>query len=251
MLFSVVVIVVLIWIIKECRELHQFAYEGSIQELQTLNQTVVQESLKTKNPLLIHNVPIRTLAIPDILEHNPGYILNDHSKYILLDKFKDEASMAIYRSPKLSEDLGYTGDLLALGKPFETSLTCGARTSLSLYKGFHTVPVSECTHTVNMLLVLSGTAIVYLVNPKHKDEIRAAGEGQGGREGKREGKGKGEGKDNNQAIKKWSHKVVLKPGLLLYIPSNWFSFYECKGSTVIGTYDSDTYPTYLYNLLRS
>jgi hypothetical protein len=229
MLFVIALIVILIWIIKECRELHQFAYEGQVKELQSLNPAVIQESLKSKNPLLIHNVPVRTLDLPDILAHNPGYILHDHSKYILLDKFKDEESMAIYRSPKLSEDLGYTRDLLALGKPFETSLTCGSQTSLSLYKGFHTVPMTECVHNVNLVLVVSGTAIMYLVNPKHKTEIQ---------------------NKSNHAIKKWSHKVVLKPGLLLHIPSNWFSFYECKGSTVIGTYDSDTYPTYLYNRLR-
>ena len=230
MLFLIAILILLIWIIKECRDLHQFAYEGQIQEIQTMNPTVIQESLKPKNPLLVHNVPIRTLELSDILKHNPGYILHDHSKYILLDTFKEEESMAIYRSPKLSEDLGYSGDLLSLGKPFETSLATGSQTSLSLYKGFHTVPATECVHNVNLMVVVSGHAIVYLVNPKHKTDIQ--------------------GKPN-QAIKKWSHKVVLKPGLLLSIPSNWFSFYECKGSTVIGTYESDTYPTYLYNLLRS
>jgi hypothetical protein len=229
MIIVIGLVLLIIWCIKECREVHQFAYDGLIQEIQRFNPIVIQENLKSKNPLLLHNVKIRTLDISDILSHNPGYILKDKDRYVLIDKFKDEETMSIYRSSKLCDDIGYASDLLELGKTFETSMTCGAQTTLSLYKGFHTVPVTECTHNVSLLAVTSGTAIVYLVNPKHTQDIL--------------------GKDNH-SIKKWSHKVVLKPGLVLSIPCQWFSFYECKGSTVMGTYEADTYPTFLYNLLR-
>lgn len=214
--------------VKECRDLHQFNYEGVIQELQSSNKTVIGEKLKEKNPLLIHNVIMSSVHIKDILVNNPGYIARDSDKMILLDTFKDK-EMSIYKNPSLFKDLGYMKELLKLSEPFETSLHCHKCGYLSLYKGYHTIAKEQTIHNLNLISVLSGSAIIYLINPKHKGDISGL---------------------SNEKIKKWSHRVVLKPGSLLSVPSEWYYFYECKGEVVLYNYESDRYGTYLYNLLR-
>ena len=86
MSFIVILFLVLliIWMIKECRELHQFNYEGQVKELQSANKIVIGEKLKDKNPLLVHNVIVPSVTIQDILQQNPGYIIKDSDKMILL-----------------------------------------------------------------------------------------------------------------------------------------------------------------------
>ena len=227
-LIILLVILLIIWMGKECRELHQFNYEGRIKELHSSNKTVIHEKLKDKHPLLIHNIISPTMTIKEILQHNPGYILRDSDKMILLDTFNDK-DMSIYKSPTLFQDLGYTQELLKLSEPFETTMSCHKQGYLSFYKGFHTINTDQCKHNVNLLSVISGSSILYLINPKHGEEIKGL---------------------TNDKLKKWSHKIVLKPGSILSVPSEWYYFYECKGDVIMYNYESDIYGTYLYNLLR-
>ena len=221
-------VLLIIWMIKECRELHQFNYEGQIKELQSANKIVIGEKIKDKNPLLVHNVIVPSITIQEILQQNPGYIIKDSDKMILLDTFKDK-DMSVYKSPSLFQELGYAQDLLKLSIPFETYMNCHKNGFMSFYKGYHTIAKERATHNLNLLSVVSGSSIVYLINPKHGEEI--------------------DGLDNN-TLKKWSHKVVLKPGSILSVPSEWYYFYECKGEVIMYNYESDIYGTYLYNLLR-
>ena len=229
MILWIAFVLLILWMVHECRRLHQFNYEGQIQELQSLNPVVVRETQGSKNPLLIHNVAMDPVTLPELLTKHPGYILSDSQSHCLLDSFKDTSTMSLYRRPKLSHDLGFHPSLRTMGSAFESSMACHPQTDLSLFKGFHMIPLTHATHNVNLLMVLSGSCIVYLINPKHETEIQ------------------GQPAEN---LKKWSHRLVLKPHSLLSIPPNWFYIYECKGETVIAGYHSDTYGTYIYNALR-
>lgn len=229
MILWIAILMFLLWMIQECRSLHQYNYEGQIQEIQSVNPTVIQESLKPKHPLLIHNVPMDPVSLSELLQAYPGYILRDTQSHLLLDTFKDTETMGLYQRATLSRELGFQERLLAMGSSFRTAMTCGSQTDLSLFKGFHQTPLTKATHNLTLLNVFSGTCLVYLINPKHEAEIQ------------------GRATDH---LKKWSHRVVLKPNTILSIPPQWFYVYECKGEVVVGRYLADTYGTYLYNALR-
>jgi hypothetical protein len=74
-----------------------------------------------------------------------------------------------------------------------------------------------------------GQSKVYLFNPKHKNDIM--------------------NKDNNE-IKKYGQKINLTQGLVLYIPVEWYYFYETEDESIIGEIESDNYFTVIYNNLR-
>jgi len=74
-----------------------------------------------------------------------------------------------------------------------------------------------------------GQSKVYLFNPKHKNDIL--------------------NKDNNE-IKKYGQKINLTKGLVLYIPVEWYYFYETDNVSIIGEIESDNYFTVIYNNLR-
>jgi hypothetical protein len=229
MIWITVLVVICIWIIKECRNLHQFNYEGQIQEIHGVNSTVIRENVATKHPLLIYNVLHEGKSLKECIGSLPGYILHEKDTYISLDMFQDKEEMSLYQSQKLSKDLKIHTHLLEVVKPFTTRMTCHQQSHVSLFKGYHMTPVSQGIHDLNLVIVLSGSCILYLINPKHENEIQ--------------------GKSNHQ-LKKWSHKIVLKPNSILSIPPQWFYLYECKGEVVISEYHSDTYGTYLYNSIR-
>ena len=69
-----------------------------------------------------------------------------------------------------------------------------------------------------MLEIIQGESTVYLFNPKHKEDILH--------------------KENNQ-IKKWAHKKIIRKGDILFIPTNWYYFQETKNSVYQFHYDID------------
>ena len=221
-------LIIIIWMGKECHSLTQFNYEGRIQELQSLNQVVIKEKLKSKNPLLIHNVKLPQLSFSKLCDENPGYMIREGETYKILETCLTQ-DFAIYGNRGLYKDLGYEDALSSISNTFDTWMSCNKQGSLSLYKGYHAIERVQCIHTINLISVLSDSAILYLINPKHSSDISNL---------------------DTPSLKKWSHRVILKPGSILSIPSQWYYFYECKGKVIIYDYHSDTYGTYLYTLSR-
>jgi hypothetical protein len=229
MIWIPAILLLCIWMFIECRRLHQFNYEGQIQEIHGTNPTVIQENLLTKDPLLVHNVLFKGNSLMDLVGALPGYILHENDKYIRLDTFKEKEVMSLYHSSKLSHDLEIHRDIVELAKPFTNRMTYHPQTHVSLFKGHHMVPLSQAIHNINLVIVMSGSCILYLINPKHDNEIQGK---------------------SNDLLKKWSQRIILKPNSILSVPPQWFYFYECKGEVVISEYGSDTYGTYLYNSIR-
>jgi len=174
-------------------------------------------------------VAIPSISISDIMKDKPGYILQTGDTFFLMDTFKEKDSVSLYKNATICKDLGYDDHLISLGKDFETSLTCDRLTTLSLFKGYHMISLTQSHHDLHLVTVITGSAILYLINPKHSSDI----------------------KDKKpMEVKKWTVKIVMKPGSMSYIPPNWFYFYECKGESIIGSYESDIYTTWIYNSLR-
>ena len=90
MIIWILLLLVVIWMGKDCYELRRFNYEGSIQVLQSLNEVVVREKMKDMNPLLIHNIVTPEVTMSDLVTQNPGYILRENEKMIMLEKCMEE-----------------------------------------------------------------------------------------------------------------------------------------------------------------
>lgn len=216
---------------KYIRDLHKFNLNASVRQLQDLNKVVVKQHLSDREPLVIHNVPPVEATIESIVSENPGYILKDADKVLLLSSFSDASvpQMTTYKNSELCKHIHLSESLLGLGTHFEGSLACNRKTYVSLMKGANITERSVNTHDILLIHQIQGHASLYIVNPKHKDDIKE--------------------KPSSQ-IKKWSHKINLEPNLLVSIPPNWHYFTESSEDIVQGVYESDTYPTWLYNSLR-
>ena len=236
MLLILTLLMIGIIVAKCIHELHKFNYNGRIQQLQSLNSVVVQESLKQKEPLVIHNVRIPTedLTHETLVSQNPGYIVQDQKKQVLLSTLtdKDVDHMVFYKNQILAQDTKIAQELDQMTKPFDTKLSCGKTCSLSVLKGNAIIQLSQNIHDTLILYQIQGHCTLYLINPKHAEDIQAPP------------------KKETDQLKKWAHKVNVEPLLLISIPTNWFYFYESNEPMIQGVIESDTYPTWLYNRLR-
>lgn len=228
LLVYILCIICIIWILKECRQLHIHPLESEIIDVQSLHLSTIETMWESHSPLLIVNVIVPPITISSIIKDNPGYIINDNGKMILLESCETQ-DISIYKNIGLSTLCTQSPEIKEWSKILSGWSTCNMKQYISFHKGYHTIPLQTCTHNYMLLGVLSSSAIVYIIHPKHAKDITH--------------------KQNNE-IKKWSQKVVLKPGSLLVIPSSWLYFYECKGDVIIYHQEADSYSTFLYNSLR-
>ena len=236
MILFLIIITIIAFMGKYIYDLHNFNLNATIQQLQSSNSMIIQDKLKDKNPLIIHNLGtkyenLHNYTFERLIEQNPGYIINHNQKFISLESFGDETiqQMNIYKNQKLIHDLNLQDTMKDIIKPFTNQLTCNENYSLSLLKGKNTISLTQNKRNLLLIYQISGKSTLYLFNPKHKEDII--------------------NKENNE-IKKWSHKINLEEGLIVSIPSEWYYFYECENISIVSSLEYDTYFTYLYNLLR-
>ena len=236
MILVLILITLGIIIGKHIYEIHNFNHEAILQQLQSATREEIFEKLKERNPLLIHNLGtkndrIRELTIKKLILQNPGYIINDNNRNISLSSFNDKEinQMNIYKNSKLCKDLNLENDMNEIYKPFESTIHCNKNYSLSLFKGSNAISLTQNKHNLLLIHQIQGVSKLYLLNPKHKQDIIL--------------------KDNNE-IKKWGQKINLVSGLVLYIPIEWYYFFETDEDSIIGEIESDNYFTVLYNNLR-
>lgn len=101
--------------------------------------------------------------------------------------------------------------------------------SITSYKTKTSSSVLLCVHNYNILSVLHGGCTVYLINPKHKNDII--------------------GKQIFE-IKKWAHIKKLEKYDNISIPPNWYYFIESETELVIHHLDIDNYFTIIPNFLK-
>jgi len=235
MIFFLILVTIIAFMGKYIYDLHNFNLNATIQQLQSSNSMILQDKLKDKNPLIIHNLGtkyenLHNYTFERLIKQNPGYIINDNQKFILLDSFGgDIKQMNIYRNEKIIQDLNLQETMKNIIKPFTNQVTCNENYSLSLFKGKNVISLTQNKRNLLLLHQITGKTTLYLFNPKHKEDILE--------------------KENNE-IKKWSHKINLEEGLVVSIPPEWYYFYECEDISILSSLEYDTYFTYLYNLLR-
>ena len=100
---------------------------------------------------------------------------------------------------------------------------------MSFYKGLNSIALTKNKHNLCLINQIYGQSKLYLFNPKHKNDII---------------------NKPNDSIKKYGQKINLTQGLSLYIPVEWYYFYECENESIIGEILCDNYFTVIYNNCR-
>lgn len=236
LIFIFLIIIYLIFVYKHISEIHKFNHEATIEQLQNINTELFIEKTKERKPLLIYNLGNNNntwlnLSFDKIVLDNPGLIIKDKNKYISLKSFtdKDIKQIHIYRNDELHEILELRKDFDELYNIFISQIHCNVKYYLNLFRGLNSIKLTKNKNNLLLIHQIKGESKLYLFNPKHEINIV---------------------NKNNDEIKKYGHKILLKPGTIIYIPIEWLYFYECDNECIMGEILSDNYFTYFYNSLR-
>jgi len=164
----------------------------------------------------------------DSIEKLPKYELHNG---LMLENINETENIFIFRNKKHIQELHLQDShTFPMNELPLSIINVKPSVSLSYMKGKHSITLQRCIHNLNIIETVYGESIIYLFNPKHKEEIS--------------------NKENYQ-IKKWGHKLVLRPQTTLFIPPNWYYIQEVDKEAIQYHVDIDNIFTYLPNLLRS
>ena len=234
MIFYLIFLTIIILTIKHIYEIHNINTNAVLEQLQSANSEEIFEHLKERKPLLIHNLvnkyeKYNNLSFDKLSQDNPGLIIHDNNRYLSLKSFTEERNMYLYKNKDLYESLHLKELFDTIYEPFSSGLHTYKRYLMSLYKGLNSIELTKNKHNLCLINQIYGQSKLYLFNPKHKHDIL---------------------NKSNDSIKKYGQKINLTQGLSLYIPVEWYYFYECENESIIGEILSDNYFTVIYNNCR-
>ena len=240
MIIYLIFLTIIILTIKHIYEIHNINTNAILEQLQSANSDEINEHLKERKPLLIHNLvnkyeKFNNLSFEKLSQDNPGLIIYDNNRYLSLKSFSDEQNMYIYRNQELYKSLNLKELFDSIYIPFQSQLHTYKRYLMSFYKGLNSIQLTKNKHNLCLISQIYGNTKLYLFNPKHKNDII--------------NKSNGEIK-SNENIKKYGQKINLTQGLVLSIPIEWYYFYEVENESIIGEIICDNYFTVIYNNLR-
>ena len=235
MIYLLFIFLVII-IIKHIYEIHNINHGAILEQLQSANKEEIFEKCKERKPLLIHNLGNKNdlflnLSFLKLIEDNPGHIIFHNNKYISLKSFQEDEiqQMNIYKNKDLPSQFQLIKGFDEIYQPFQSQIHCNKNYLISLFKGNNTIQLTQNKHNLLCIHQIYGESKLYLFNPKHKLDIL---------------------NKKNDEIKKYGHKINLTPGIVLYIPIEWYYFYETDNESIIGEIECDNYFTMIYNNLR-
>ena len=234
MILYLLFLFIFIFIGKHIYEIHNYNHSAILEQLQSANKEEINELLKERKPLLIHNLGNKHEEYNDLSFHklsndNPGHIIRDKNRYLSLKSFADEKQIYLYKNDTLYESLRLNNLFDEIYFPFKSQIHCNKNYFMSLLKGRNSIPLLQNKHNRHLVHQIYGQSKLYLFNPKHKSDIM--------------------NKENNE-IKKYGQKINLTQGLVLSIPVEWMYFYETDNESIIGEIESDNFFTVIYNNLR-
>lgn len=225
---------IIILMVKHIYEIHKINYQATIEQLQSANSDEIFELFKERKPLLIHNhgnkhEKYNNLSFKQLSQDNPGLIIKDNTRFLSLDSFVDDKQMYVSRNESIYQSLNLKNFFDHIYEPFKSKIHCNQKYLLSLLKGKNMIPIDKNKHNLHLIYQIYGQSKIYIFNPKHKNDIE---------------------NKSNESIKKYGQKINLTQGLILYIPIEWYYFYECEDESIIGEILSDNYFTVVYNNIR-
>ena len=224
------ILIYLFYMIRKVYDMLQYNTNASLIHIDPPNKDKIELEIKTKCPLLIsHPTNQLGLTIETMNHRIPGYIIRDGDTLLSLDQLHKSDIISVYKNFKLVDDYQLKDHASTIELLFSSYMTCGSDYYLSLYRGDHTSILTKNYRESLVLQSLYGSLIIYLFNPKHEKDIKGL---------------------DPKSIKKWGIRVELTQDNLLYIPSEWYYFYELTKEVILLQIESDSYSTFLFNYLR-
>ena len=95
MILFFILLTAIIFCGKFIHELHNFNHTASLVNLQNPDSLNIQELMKEKSPIVVHNLlgkyeDLLSISLSNLIEKNPGYIIYDNNKYLSLSSFNDK-----------------------------------------------------------------------------------------------------------------------------------------------------------------
>lgn len=188
LLFQLVLIIYIIFLFFNILDLKKYNKNGIIRECKT--EKNILEEIKNLNPILVNY---------DNNYDFKEFILDNGEKMekIVLD---DKEDLLIENEKSILNHI----DVENIPYFYKENNFLINTKSISIYKNINT-DVKQCHDLGITFYVLHGKTKIFLLNPKHKEDI----------------KGK-----SSKNIKKWAHIKTLENGDYIIIPTNWYYFFE-------------------------
>lgn len=215
LIVQLLILIYMILIVNGMVSLQKFNINGFIIETNEIYQ--VKENHEKLNPTYMHKISGFNI------NHSDFEYLQDITNYIA------EKPSYVFKNQELYDRI-VRDDMVFNPSIFDDShYHFPVQKSLSIISGKNSIPLKRCIHNHNIIGVLEGEAIFYLFNPKHKDEIL--------------------NKENDE-IKKWGHKKIVKKNDIFLIPPYWSYIQEIDNGIIQYHLDVDTYFTFIPNFFK-
>ena len=225
MIFKTILVVYIILVIYKTIELYKYNENGYVMVVK--GDEEYYNAQKSLNPFVYtyhHDINYNTM-----IKEKPSYLINHGDDFFPLKSFKEESSFNVYKNKKLIESFSLKERFVSLKVLKDYRYLFPKIYSLSLLKGNISIPLQTCNHNYNIIGNLEGESIVYLFNPKHREEMIDK---------------------SNHEIKKWGHQIVLKQDDILFIPPGWSYIQEVSGETIQYHIDVDSIFTFIPNFVN-
>ena len=202
-----------------------------IYNLKNYNENAILKNIDNFN-IQIEGYPLyykteNDFNFNNFINNNIYYIIQDNNNFINLSNFNDNNSKNIFinKNYKLYKDLFKE----YIPKEYIQNNLINYE-SISIFKGETNINLRKYVNKENILYQIYGESIIYLINPKHKDNIL---------------------NKNFEEIMKWGQKIKMIPGSFLIIPPEWYSIQKSKDISIIYQNEANdpfTIYYYYYNL---
>ena len=202
-----------------------------IYNLKNYNENAILKNIDNLN-IQIEGYPLyykteNDFNFNNFINNNIYYIIQDNNNFINLSNFNDNNSKNIFinKNYKLYKDLFKE----YIPKEYIQNNLINYE-SISIFKGETNINLRKYVNKENIHYQIYGESIIYLINPKHKDNIL---------------------NKNFEEIMKWGQKIKMIPGSFLIIPPEWYSIQKSKDISIIYQNEANdpfTIYYYYYNL---
>ena len=226
LIFQTIIIIYIILIIYNILNLQKYNYNGYIL---FFNGDIKEISNKLRDLIPLHITIKNDFKITEIMNKYNDYIINDNDILTPLNTINKLKHLYIYKNKSLIDDLSINKYIHINGSFFKNSeMLFFPEKTLTIYNNVKT-KLHRAYHNYNIIGILDGETIFYLFNPKHKEDIL---------------------NKDNENIKKWAHKKIIRKGDILFIPTNWYYIQEVKDACIQYHIDADTYFTFIPNFFK-
>ena len=228
-ILKLLILIYLFYMIRYVYDMQQYNTKAHLIIIDNPNKDKIKLEMKHKCPLLINHLLHLDLTIESMNYRIPGYIVKDGETLLSLEQLHKSDTILIHKNNKLLIDYNLLTHHSRIEDLFSNYLTCGSNYYLSLYRGEQSIPLTKNYRETLLFKPISGNVIIYLFNPKHESDIKGL---------------------ELKSIKKWAIKLELDKEQLLYIPPEWYYFYESTDDVILSQIECDSYPTFLFNYIR-